>query len=187
MNEQNNIPERGNFLVSEPFLSDPYFKRSVVLLSEHNEEGTIGFILNKPTDISVNEAIRDFPQIESKLYFGGPVQTDSLQYIHTLGMRLEGSREIMNGVYWGGNFEVLKSMIDTGQVKPSEIRFFVGYSGWQPSQLDTEVKEKSWIIAPGNFQFAFFDNPKKLWGDVLRSLGKEFSILANFPEDPSLN
>lgn len=179
--------ERGKLLVSEPFLSDPYFKRSVVLLSEHNNDGSIGFILNKPTDIKLNEAIRDFPILDSNLYFGGPVQTDSLQYIHKLGDKLEGSKEVMKGVFWGGNFENLKMLIDTKQVSPEEIRFFVGYSGWQPNQLEDEIKEKSWIIAPSTNQFAFFDHPKKLWGDVLRSLGQEFSILANFPEDPSLN
>ena len=187
MNETNKTPTTGKFLISEPFLNDPYFKRSVILLSEHNEEGSIGFILNKPTDISVNEAIKDFPKIDSRLYFGGPVQTDSLQYIHKLGDKLDGSREVMKGVFWGGNFETLKMLIDTRQVHPDDIRFFVGYSGWQPAQLVSEIKEKSSIIAPGNHQFAFFDNAKKLWGDVLRSLGHEFSILANFPEDPSLN
>lgn len=185
--EKNNTPECGKFLVSEPFLSDPYFKRSVVMLSEHNEEGSVGFILNKPTDIKINDAIKDFPKIDSNLYFGGPVQTDSLQYIHKLGDRLEGSRKLLNGVYWGGNFETLKFLIDTKQVSKDDIRFFVGYSGWQPKQLEEEIQEKSWIIAPGKFEFAFFDDPKKLWGDVLRNLGQEFSILANFPEDPSLN
>ncbi len=187
MTQDNTKPERGKFLVSEPFLADPYFKRSVVLLSEHSESGSIGFILNKPTEIKVNDAIKDFPKIDSCLYFGGPVQTDSLQYIHTLGNRIEGSKEVMKGVYWGGNFETLKLMIDTKQVTPDDVRFFVGYSGWQPEQLRTEIKEKSWIIAPGNFMHAFFDNPKRLWADVLRKLGKEFSVLANFPEDPSLN
>lgn len=187
MSEHDKIPEKGKFLVSEPFLSDPYFKRSVVLLSEHNTEGSVGFILNKPTEIKLNDAIKDFPKIDSYLYFGGPVQTDSLQYIHTLGSRIDGSREVMKGVYWGGNFETLKMLIDTNQIHPDEIRFFVGYSGWQPSQLADEIKEKSWIVAPGDFEHAFFDNPKQLWRDVLRHLGKEYSILANFPEDPSLN
>lgn len=187
MGEEFKIPEKGKFLVSEPFLSDPYFKRSVVLLGEHNEEGTIGFILNKPTDIKLNDAIKEFPKIDATLYFGGPVQTDSLQYIHRLGSRLEGSQELVKGVYWGGNFETLKLLIESGQVSGKDIRFFVGYSGWQPQQLANEIQEKSWIVAPGNYQHAFFDSPKKLWSDVLRNLGKEFSILANFPEDPSYN
>lgn len=180
-------PSKGTILISEPFLADPYFKRSVVLLSEHTEEGSIGFILNKPTNISVNEAISDFPQIDSMLYFGGPVQTDSLQYIHRLGDKLEGSQPIFDGLYWGGNLEKLKEMISLKQVQASDIRFFVGYSGWDSTQLNQEIDEKSWIVSQGATQHAFFDEPKKLWSDVLKSMGNEFRMLANYPEDPSLN
>ncbi len=186
MNNQTQ-PSRGTLLISEPFLDDPYFKRAVVLLSEHNEEGSIGFILNKPTDISVNEAISDFPQIDSMLYFGGPVQTDSLQYIHRLGEKLEGSQPIFDGLYWGGDLEKLKDMISKKQVQANDIRFFVGYSGWDSTQLNQEIKDKSWIVSQGESKHAFFDEPKKLWNNVLKNMGNEFRMMANFPEDPSLN
>lgn len=187
MIEANKTLERGKFLISEPFLQDSFFKRAVVLLCEHTETGTIGFILNKPTELRFNEVMQECPIFDAPVYFGGPVEQSSLHYIHRLGNQLEGSKEIIKGVYWGGNFEQLKSMMNNNQITPADVRFFIGYSGWQDKQLENEMKEKSWIISSADEQFTFFDNPKELWRGVLKSLGKDFAILANFPEDPSLN
>lgn len=179
--------EQGKLLVSEPFLADPYFKRTVVLVSEHSKEGSVGFILNKLTDIKLSEAIKDFPESNFPVYFGGPVQMDTLHYIHKLGDQLPGSKEICKGIYWGGDFDILKVMIEADKIKPGDIRFFIGYSGWTPEQLEQEMLNKAWIVSNANEKFAFNDNPKGLWGQVLRSLGNEFAIIANFPENPSLN
>jgi len=177
---------KGNLLVSEPFLNDPCFKRTVVLLSEHNEEGSTGFILNKPTDMNFNDGVTDFPDFNAPLYFGGPVNTDTLHYLHQFST-IENAKEIIPGLFWGGEIEQIKMMMDTGQIKPGQIRFFVGYSGWMPMQLNSEIREKSWIISSASVDSAFSTRPKMLWAEVLRSMGKEFAILANFPEDPSLN
>ncbi|HSR18184.1 MAG TPA: YqgE/AlgH family protein, partial [Ignavibacteriaceae bacterium] len=113
-------PAQGSLLISEPFLLDSYFKRSVVLIGEHDEHGTIGFILNKPTDVKINDAVEDFPYFDAPLYFGGPVDTDSLFYIHTIGTKLEGAKEIVKGVFWGGDYNQLKFLIDTQQVKSNQ-------------------------------------------------------------------
>lgn len=180
------MPSRGKLLISEPFLSDPCFKRTVILLSEHNEEGTTGFILNKPTDLSLNDGVQDFPEFDVPLYFGGPVHTDILHYIHKVP-NIEGCKEIIPGLYWGGNIEQLKVLMDTGQIKPGEIRFYAGYSGWMPNQLNSEIREKSWIISPVNVSVALNYNPASMWSEVLKSMGKEFAIIAGFPEDPGLN
>lgn len=180
-------PVQGSLLISEPFLSDSYFKRAVVLLSEHDDKGTLGFILNKPTDVLLNDAVEDFPNFEVPLYFGGPVETDTLFYIHTIGEKLKGAKEIVAGIWWGGDYDQLKFMIDTHQVKPEQIRFYAGYSGWEPKQLDTELKDKAWLVSNTNKKFTFFEDPKHLWSQVLRSMGNEYAILANFPEDPNLN
>lgn len=187
MIKANKTVEKGKFLISEPFLQDSYFKRAVVLLCEHTDTGTVGFILNKPTQLSFNEVMQDCPVFDATVYFGGPVEQGSLHYIHRLGNKLEGSKEIIKGVYWGGNFEQLKSMMNTKQITPADIRFFIGYSGWEHNQLENEIKEKSWIISSADEYFTFSDNFKELWREVMRSLGKDFAILANFPEDPSLN
>src|SRR5204863_9279875 len=117
-------PGVGRILVSEPFLLDSYFKRSVILLGEHSEEGTVGFILNKPTDLKLNDALEDFPPFDVPLYFGGPVQTDTIHFLHTLGGKLAGSKELIPGIFWGGELETLKVLIDTGQVSKNDIRFF---------------------------------------------------------------
>lgn len=180
-------PGVGRILVSEPFLLDSYFKRSVILLGEHTPEGTIGFILNKPTDLCLNDALEDFPPFEAPLYFGGPVQTDTIHFLHTIGQRLDGCKEILPGIFWGGNLDVLKLMIETNQVSKNDIRFFAGYSGWEPEQLNDELTGKTWLISKGNKEVAFNNNPDELWGEVLRSMGSQYAVLANFPDDPSLN
>jgi len=180
-------PGIGKILVSEPFLLDSYFKRAVILLGEHSEEGTVGFILNKPTDLNLNDALEDFPPFDVPLYFGGPVQTDTIHFLTTFGNRLEGSKEILPGIYWGGNLEALKVLIETKQVKPADIRFFAGYSGWMPKQLRDELKGHTWLISEGKRDIAFSDHPEDLWGKVLRLMGSQYAVLANFPEDPSLN
>ena len=177
----------GRLLVSEPFLMDSYFKRTVILLGEHGEDGTVGFILNKPTDLTLNDALEDFPPFDAQLYFGGPVQTDTIHFLHTLGKRLEGSKEILPGIWWGGSLETLKLLIETNQVHKDDIRFFAGYSGWEPHQLEDEMKGRTWLVFNAKKDFAFSEKPEELWGEVLRSMGSQYAILANFPEDPSLN
>ena len=180
-------PEAGRLLISEPLMHDEYFGRSVIMLCEHNEEGSVGFIINKPTTLTINEAIEDFPPFDAKLYFGGPVQTTSVHFIHTLGEKLPGSIEIFNGIYWGGDFEVLKFLADTKQISSNDIRFFMGYSGWEPKQLKKELRKHTWFIGERNKRFPFTKDPGHLWREVLKSMGKQFSVIANFPEDPSLN
>ena len=180
-------PEIGRVLVSQPFLLDSYFKRSVILLGEHGDDGTVGFILNKPTDLKVNDALDDFPEIDAQLYFGGPVQTDTIHFMHNLGGLLDGSKVIMPGVCWGGDLEMLKMLIDTGKASPDNLRFYAGYTGWDPFQLADELKEQTWFVTQGNKKFVLAENPESLWGDVLKGMGSVYAVLANFPEDPSLN
>jgi len=180
-------PKKGKILISEPFLFDPNFKRTVILLVEHNKEGSVGFILNRSVDLKINDAIDEFPNFKRDIYNGGPVGQESLFYIHTLGEQLDGCQKIMKELYWGGDFDELKLLIDTGQVKPEDIRFFVGYSGWDAGQLDRELKDHSWIVANCNKSQIMDATQKEFWKDVLKGLGKKYAVMANFPEDPSLN
>ena len=180
-------PSAGKILVSEPFMMDSYFQRSVVLLTEHSSEGTIGFILNKQTTVMVCDVLPGFPESDIPLYFGGPVQTDTIHFLHSLGETLEGAREVQKGIYWGGNLEQLKHMVEKKMVSNNEVRFFAGYSGWDPEQLSQELKHHTWLLYQCNKKLAFTEDPMKLWGNVLRNMGSEFAIMANFPVDPSLN
>ncbi len=144
----NNIrPERGKILISEPFLMDYYFKRAVVLLAEHNEEGTFGVILNKPVSTRFDEVVKGFPEFDGQVYLGGPVQSDSLFFLHTLGDIIPESMEIIEGVYWGGDIEVIREMVEVKSISPDDLRFFIGYSGWGPDQLKEELKRNSWVVS----------------------------------------
>jgi putative transcriptional regulator len=180
-------PSKGVLLVLEPFLNDPNFKRSVVLLTEHNGQGSIGFILNRPISFRVNEIIEDFPEFDAPVFLGGPVQQDSMHFIHRIVALAEEGDEIAPGVYWGGDFERLKLLVEAGEVTPEDVRFFVGYSGWGPDQLEAEMAQRAWIISPPLPQMTFADDPKGLWRDILQAMGGKYRSFSTYPEDPSLN
>jgi putative transcriptional regulator len=179
-------PAKGKLLIAEPFMEDPYFKRSVVLLTEYNKNGAFGFVLNKPMDISVNEVLKDFPEFNAPVFMGGPVQTDSLFYIHNQGKVIEGSQQINKDLFWAGNFDQLKQMIIDQQIFPNEITFFIGYSGWDYHQLKNEIEDESWIISDVKSNLLDYTS-HKLWQSSLQKMGPKYAMLSNFPEDPILN
>jgi putative transcriptional regulator len=183
---ENMAPRQGRILISEPLLNDSYFKRSVVLLTEHSENGSVGFVLNKPIDLTIQDVIKDFPEFDTKLYVGGPVGKDTVHYIHTLGELLPDSVHVKDNIYWGGDFERLKELISEGMVQPSQIRFFLGYSGWSPKQLDGEIENNAWLISEvdGNW---IMSPDKDMWKEVLNSMGNHYKIWTNCPENPALN
>ncbi len=183
----NIIPSKGKLLISEPFLRDYYFKRSVVLLADHNDEGSFGIIVNKPIDVKFSEIVKDFPNFNSQLYLGGPVNTNSLFFIHTIGNKIENSSKIMDGLYWGGDIETAKEMIALNQILPDEIRFFIGYSGWSPKQLENELKINSWVVTRAKHNLIFKSDHSTLWNKLVQSLGENYSLWENFPTDPALN
>jgi len=179
-------PGQGKILISEPFLFDPHFKRTIILLTEHNENGTVGFILNKSAEVPINQAIPEFPDFKDELYYGGPVSNDSLFFIHSIP-ELKDSQKVMDGLYWGGDYEQLKLMLDTDQVSNDQVRFFIGYSGWGIDQLASELEQKSWIVTNTTATQAMKARHKDSWKLYLKKLGKKYEILSNFPEDPNLN
>lgn len=178
---------RGKLLISEPTLADSYFKRSVVLLAEHNSNGSVGFILNKRVDMRLNEAIDDFKGFDFPLYFGGPVKRDNLFYLHTFGELIEGSLPVSEGLFWGGNFDTLKTLILEGKATEKEIKFFLGYSGWEPNQLSRELEEHSWFVANSSKSMIMQASDKEMWRQVMKAMGEEFALLSNFPDNPSMN
>ncbi len=185
---QNKIDvQKGRLLLSEPYLADPNFERTVILLTEHNEEGSVGFILNKPSDSRVSEVMEDLKGLDAQLFIGGPVQQDTLHFIHQHG-ELEGAIELENGIYWGGNFDQIISMVDSGQFLLSEIKFFLGYSGWSPDQLNEELKLNSWIVSNRvSHELIFETMPDQMWKRAMHELGGRFSVYSNYPADPRMN
>ncbi|HEY0653281.1 MAG TPA: YqgE/AlgH family protein [Chryseosolibacter sp.] len=180
-------PEKGRLLISEPFLPDPNFERTVVLLCEHNDEGSFGFVLNKPSILKVTEVMEDVLSLDSMVYVGGPVQQDTLHFIHR-NSSVANAVEIAPNVYWGGDFETLVTLVDTKQIPVNDIRFFLGYSGWGPGQLDAELEQDSWIVCDFiNEQLLFDTDPQVMWRKALESMGGRFSVYSNYPTDPRLN
>lgn len=177
----------GKLILAEPLLQDQYFARTVVFLIEHNEEGTVGFILNKPMNLGINEVVNNFPEFDAKVFFGGPVENNSLFYFHTNDSLKESSKEVLPGLFWGGDFEKLKELIKEKKIKSSEIRFFVGYAGWNKGQIDEEIADGSWIVANPTIEHIMSADDKILWKVIMKSFGKKYEILSNYPEDPSLN
>ena len=179
-------PQQGIILISEPSLRDFYFRQSIVLLAEHNDEGSFGIIINKPIDARLNDIIKDFPDFNAPVYLGGPVKTDSIFFVHTKP-DIEESLQIMKGLYWGGDIEIVREMITMHLITENDIRFYVGYSGWNPAQLDREISEKSWILSQTSVEEVIHNHPESLWQTHLKNMGKDYAIWSNFPEDPSFN
>jgi putative transcriptional regulator len=176
----------GHLLLSEPFMDDPNFKRSVVLLCEHKAEGSLGFIINKCLNMTLGEALPDLSDFDTQLYFGGPVETDTLHFLHKLGPRLEGSVQVTDHLWWGGDFEALSLLIQTGQVHPDEVRFYLGYSGWSPGQLTSEMQENAWYVHPSTSDHVFNEDDQ-LWRHILVAKGGKYRLIGNYPEDPLYN
>jgi putative transcriptional regulator len=174
--------QSGQILLAEPFMQDPHFRRAVVLLCEHHDQGTFGFILNKLTDMSMSDLLNDFPPFEATVFYGGPVQTDTLHYVHNVGELLEESIKICDGVWWGGDFDKLKFLISTGLIEPSNIRFFLGYAGWSGGQLDEEMEVGSWVTAPMDPNYLFKTQPAKLWSQAMYNKGNRYEIIADMDE-----
>lgn len=178
----------GSLLLSEPFMFDENFRRTVVLVCSHTAaEGTVGIILNKPVNLRLNDIVEEFPAFKGKMFLGGPVGTDTLQFIHSLGEEIEGSVRISDHIYWGGDFEQLRSLVNLGKVKPDDVRFYLGYSGWSTGQLQQELEDNSWIIAKATFKYIFQSDYNLLWKTIMKDMGGVYETMANYPENPILN
>ncbi|MFT3948710.1 MAG: YqgE/AlgH family protein [Agriterribacter sp.] len=177
----------GILLIAEPFLKDPNFMRTVVLLCDHQEEGSFGFVLNKHFRLSLDELIPEFEGMKIPVFSGGPVQADTLHFLHSYPELLPGSHKITDGVYWGGDFEMMKDLLLRGDLDQKRIRFYVGYSGWGSNQLADEMKVKSWLTATARKNIIFHNKVDEIWKDSLKLLGDEYAMMSNFPIDPQLN
>jgi len=180
-------PSTGTLLIAEPFLKDPNFMRTVVLLCEHQDEGSFGFVLNRDFKHTLDELVPDLTGLRLPVHYGGPVQMDTLHFLHQYPEKIPGGYEIADGVFWGGDFETAIGLLKDGQIDTSRIRFYIGYSGWSSGQLADELKEKSWLTATATRKLIFHREIDEIWKDSLRHLGGEYEMMVNFPTDPQLN
>ena len=179
--------KQGSLLIATVSLMDPNFSRTVVLLCEHQEaQGSYGLVLNRPLQ-TPPELATELPFSASRLFQGGPVQTEVMQILHTFGNQLPGSVEVLPGLWIGGDFEKMQAGFNLGTLEPKQCRFFLGYAGWGKGQLAAEVTANAWIVSAASVDLAMSISPIKLWAKAVRECGRQQAIYANFPEDPSWN
>lgn len=180
-------PAPGILLIADPFLKDPSFIRTVVFLCEHRDQGSFGFVLNKAFGTKLGELIPELEGCDFPVFQGGPVQPDTIHYLHQYPDLIPDSCQVAEGIYWGGNFETVTALLKSRQVERDKIKFFIGYSGWGDGQLDEEMKERSWLTVSANRKLVFSTKLNDIWKGSLRELGGEYEMMINFPIDPQLN
>jgi len=180
-------PAAGTLLIADPFLKDPNFARTVIFLCEHQPEGSFGFVLNKLFGQTIDELITGLEGYPIPVYCGGPVQLDTIHFLHQYPDLIPDSVKVNEDVYWGGNFETVTAMIKTGTIDLKKIKFFIGYSGWGNEQLNTELEEKSWLTVTATRNLIFNTQHTDVWKKSLQHLGGDYELLINYPSDPQLN
>lgn len=179
--------DKGKLLIAEPAIyTDTSFNRTVILLTEHNDEGSVGFIINKPTVYLIKDII---PEIDSNniIYSGGPVSEDNLYFIHRIPALIPNSIAIGDGIYWAGDFSKVKELLENNSISENEIRFFLGYTGWSNRQLEEEIKDTSWIVKKNEYENILSVNADSFWRNELIKSGGKYPIWANSPENPNMN
>jgi putative transcriptional regulator len=184
---EDKIPEKGKILISEPFLPDTFFNRSIVYLADHTPQGSVGFILNKKIDLKISSAITGFEGWDEDLNVGGPVAPDTLHYLHNLGDLIPKSVPVKDNIFWGGDIDIIRGLIKTNKIRKSQIRFFLGYSGWSEGQLERELKENSWVIAKVKSDIIMNNWGNDTWKRVLRTMKNKYRMWADFPDSPEMN
>jgi len=178
----------GKLLVATPVvLGDPNFHRAVVLMVDHKTSGSLGFILNKKLEYTLNEVMEGIDS-EFPLFYGGPVDPDSLFYIHSYGSEIPKSIPISNNRFWNGDFDVITKRIRSGKLSSDKIRFFLGYSGWGEGQLEEELSQKSWEPFEVKSQTELIKRPAvTMWQECMTALGGKYVMWSNTPENPRFN
>lgn len=180
-------PAQDILLIADPFLKDPNFMRTVVYMCRHSDEGSFGFVLNKIFNQTLDELIKGLDGIKMPVYYGGPVQTDTVHYIHQYPDLIPECYKISDEIYWGGDFETVKKLLINNRIDPGKIKFFIGYSGWEKDQLTSELAEKSWLTATATRNIVFNTSSDIVWKESLKHLGGKYEMMINFPIDPQLN
>ncbi|MBR9845742.1 MAG: YqgE/AlgH family protein [Algicola sp.] len=181
-------PKKGDLLIAEPsIIGDLSFNRSVILLADYNSKGSVGFILNKPLEYTLQDLIPE-TKADFKVYNGGPVEQDNLYFIHQVPELIPDSIEISLGIYWGGDFEVVLQLLKENKLSNSDIRFFLGYSGWDSQQLENELLSNSWIVTKNIYKEELMGKScDSFWKEKMLELGGNYQLWSNAPENPSYN
>ncbi len=180
--------EKGTFLISTPEIDMGIFFRSVILICEHNANGSFGLVINKSLELDLPEDIINMQSLANPnvgIRAGGPVQTNQMMLLHTCSTIPHQTLQICDGVYLGGDLQFLQEVVTEANGTPIHLCF--GYAGWGQGQLEREFLDGSWYIHPATASQVFYTKPERLWGSLLREMGGKYSTLSMIPEDLSVN
>ncbi len=185
--DRQRMPRKGDLLLSEPFLDDDDFTRAVILLCETTSEGAFGLILNQTINLNLLEFMQNIGKFNSIVGIGGPVDQEQLFFIHSFP-DLSAAISISDNFYLGGDFQELVEKVETGIYSSEEVRFFIGYTGWEAGQLEEEIDDKTWIVTQPPTNFSVYNTKdEQLWEIILKSLGGKYKQMASFPINPNEN
>ena len=177
----------GTILIADPFLKDPNFLRTIIFLCEHKVEGSFGFVLNRKLNYIIGDLINDLDGCDFPVYYGGPVQQNTIHFLHRCPDLITGGEKIVNDIFWGGEFDELVGLLKKGKLSTKDVRLFLGYSGWAEGQLKEEMNEKTWLTTFSTIDLVFDSDPISTWKNALKQLGGEYEQLIHYPIDPQLN
>ena len=180
-------PAAGILLIADPFLKDPNFLRTVVLLCEHKDEGSFGFVLNKQIEQTLDELISDLEGYRLPVYYGGPVQMDTIHFLHQYPDLIPESVKVSDDIFWGGNFETVTALLKSKSIDLNKIKFFVGYSGWDKDQLEDEIAKGSWFVKDADPSIILSSTTNNMWATELARERKTYKIFGEIANDPSMN
>ncbi len=180
--------QAGGLLLSAPFLNDENFMRAVILLCEHEDQGSFGFVINKPSILHLGDLVNELNFLESEVFVGGPVEQNTLHFIYFGSQVIPDSKSLGEGIWWGGDFSTLVQHLKSRILEVNQVRFFLGYSGWDQGQLQDELTEETWVVYSGATTSTVFESSSdQIWRQLMKGMGGEFEIQANYPIDPRLN
>ncbi len=183
---------KGSFLIANPVLPDPNFSRTVVLLCNHDEHGSFGLVINKvapldPAEVFEKINIDRLQSFKGKVYIGGPVSQSQMFYVCRSQEAIPELDQICEGVHLGLDWNYLEKVVERIPDPETNLRFYLGYSGWAAGQLAGEMDQRSWLTCDAKEQFVFEPSEDQIWPAVVRSMGKEYEYLIKAPVNPSLN
>ena len=181
---------KGSFLIANPVLPDPNFSRTVVLLCNHNDEGSFGLVVNRNSGLKSTEVFANselLTQYEADVFIGGPVSPSQVFYLVRSPQPLPEMEQVCSGVHMGMSWEALEDVLLNLGNPNEDLRFYMGYSGWGSGQLDGEMDQRSWLTCDAADRFVFTPSEQTIWPEAVRSLGPEYEYLLHAPVDPRNN
>ncbi len=184
-------------MIAGKCLRDPNFFKTVVLIVDHSEEGSVGLVVNQPTGVNISDALgehMEVPETPEVVHVGGPVSSTSLFILHNSQLLDPDAAKVASGIYFGSHPSVFEEAVtetiaeqDSGKMKKLAFRVFCGCAGWGPFQLESELTRADWMLLPATEDDVFRRNPHEMWDELYQQALQQESLISHLPGDPSLN